>query len=308
MQETKTQPAETADYISLSAVKNAFLDFFAFLFRGVDYIALSIRKNILVFLLCCLTGLALGYSFYLVRPSRYYTSEMIVNHNELYKKDYFEIINNLNSLILSSDYNSLSKKLNLNRETVEKIEGLAAVKINGETLERDTSTKMGLPFKIRVQLKSFVETDQVQQAVIDYLNNSPYLKRKKDGLKKIYGDRLAYIESELRKLDTLKSTYNAALASSKMSATFYNNAMNPADLYDQSLKLANQKEALLKWLNIESESVTLIDGLKTPVLVESLSLRAILITGFMCGIALGVLMCILVAVTKEVQAHRRTRL
>jgi hypothetical protein len=82
--------------------------------------------------------------------------------------------------------------------------------------------------------------------------------------------------------------------------------MNPADLYVQSNELANQKERILKWLNNESEAIVLIDGLKRPALSGSFPLKVILPLGLACGLFLGFVMCVLAAITKEVQGRLST--
>jgi hypothetical protein len=68
--EIKPQPSDTGDYISLSTVRNAFLDFSGFLFGGLEFIVLSIRKSLLVFIICCLIGVAVGYLYYRLTNSR----------------------------------------------------------------------------------------------------------------------------------------------------------------------------------------------------------------------------------------------
>jgi hypothetical protein len=302
-EETKAHDKQAEDYISLSIIKNAILDFLGFLFRGIELISLSLRRNLFLFFFCCLLGMASGYVFYSLQP-KFYTSQMTVYYNDLTRKDYSEIISNLNTLAASQAYQDLEKELHVSTEVVNNIKGLQALKINGETLDRDTSSKTGQPFKIQFKLDRIAETEPLQNALLNYLNNNPYLKLIKEGQKKVYQEKLAFIEKEQQKLDSLKSLYNNAIASSKMSATFYNNAMNPADLYVQSNSLANQKEFIVKWLNNESNAVLLIDGLKRPVSANTFSLKALLMVGLICGIALGVLACILAAITKEVQRRR----
>jgi len=301
--EIKTQPSDNGDYISLSTVRNAFLDFSGFLFGGLEFIVSSIRKSLLVFFICCLLGIAVGYLYYRFTPG-YYTSEMIVTHNDLSKKEYYEIISNLNSLALAQSYIDLERELGLGAETTKKIKSLEALKMNGETLAKDTSTKIGQPFKIQIKFSEKIETAQLQNSIINYLNNNPYFKLTKEGQKKIFQGKLAFIEREQQKLDSLKSLYNVALASSKMSQSFYNNAMNPADIYVQSNNLANQKDAILRWLNNESKAIVLIDGLKTPVYIEKLPRKFVLAAGLGGGIVLGFFISFMTAIGRQVQARR----
>jgi hypothetical protein len=301
--EIKTQPSDTGDHISLSTVRNAFLDFSSFLFGGLEFIVSSIRKSLLIFFLCCLIGVAVGYLYYRLSP-KYYTSEMILNHNDLSRKDYYEIINNLNSLVLTQSYSDLEKELGLKEEITKKIRSLEVLKMNGETLAKDTSTKIGQPFKIQIRFSDKIETSQLQNSIINYLNNNPYLKLTKEGQKKIFEGKLAFIEREQEKLDSLKSLYNVALASSKMSQTFYNNAMNPADIYVQSNSLANQKDAILRWLNNEAKAIVLIDGLKTPAYIEKLPRKFVLAAGLGGGIVLGFFISFMTAIGRQIQARR----
>jgi hypothetical protein len=224
---------------------------------------------------------------------------MIVYHNEFTRKDYYEIVNNLNNLITSQSYADLEKELHLDKGTGENIKGMEVLKINGETLEKDTSTKAKQLFKIRVRLRQFIETDQLSQSILSYLNNNPYLRRTRGGQKKINQEKLVFIQKEQQRLDSLKSFYNTALASSKMPSTFYNNAMNPADIYVQSNRLANQKDSIERWLNTESDAVLLIDGMKKPVLKQKFSINIILVIGLGVGVLLGILICILMAIRRE---------
>jgi hypothetical protein len=76
----------------------------------------------------------------------------------------------------------------------------------------------------------------------------------------------------LEKLDSLKTEYNRFLATSKISATFYNNAFDPADIYDQSTQLANQRDNLMRWLTIDQDAVSIVDGFKPVQSPKSISL------------------------------------
>jgi hypothetical protein len=86
-----------------------------------------------------------------------------------------------------------------------------------------------------------------------------------------------------------------------MPATFYNNAMNPAELYNQSINLANEKETILKWLNNKSQAIMLIDGLKKPVFSDRVSLKIWLIIGLLSGAILGMIVASLMLIRKTYQ-------
>lgn len=287
-----TQPSD--DYISLGSIKKIFLDAAGFTFRLFEFFISSIQRNLLVFIACCLIGIGAGYIYYWQTP-RYFQSEMIVRHNDLNRKAYYEIIRNLNDLLASQSYSNFSTELKLEKNDANKITSLEAIGINNDVLSADTSTKVGEPFKIIAKTSDNTSFYLLQKALLSYLNNNPYLKLTKEGQKRIYLEKLTFIERELQKLDSLKENYNVALASQRMPTTFYNNALNPAELYAHSFNLATERESILKWLNNEAEAVLLIDGFKSPANPKSASLALSLSVGLALGIVIGIITALLMA-------------
>ena len=284
----------TDDYISIRSFKNIFLEVFEFVFRAVRFIVLSLHRKLFLFLLCCFAGLTAGYIYYWQYP-RYFKTEMIVQHNDLNRKTYYEIIKNLNDLLVSQSYSNFASQLRIKDDLVKGIGYVEAVSITNEPLLSDTSTKMNLPFKIQIKTKDNSSLPALQNALLVYLNSNPYLKLVREGQKKIYADKLKFIEQEQVRLDSLKMNYNIALTSMRMPTTFYNNALDPADLYVHSLDLANEKEDILKWLNDRSESILLIDGFKIPANPQAASLTLSLLIGLSLGFVTGVIVALLAA-------------
>jgi hypothetical protein len=287
------------DFISLATIKRAVSDFFRVLFKVIDYIAGSVRSNIIMFLVCCLLCISLSYLIYKIRP-KYYSTEMIVIQNELTKKDYSEIIKNLNNLVAHRSFKDLAVILKTSEPTVNKIESIEAFDINNESLEKDTSTKIGQPFKIQFKFKEIVNTDTIQSIILNYLNNNSYASRLIRGEKEIMNQKLEFINNQLQKLDSLKTIYNSVLSTSRMPSTFYNNAMDPADVYNQSFIMANEKENILKWLNNKSQAVMVVDNLKTPILENKGSLKLWLAIGLLAGILLGIILSLLFSIRRSV--------
>jgi hypothetical protein len=287
------------DFISLATIKRAVSDFFRVLFKVIDYIAGSVRSNIIMFLVCCLLCISLSYLIYKIRP-KYYSTEMIVIQNELTKKDYSEIIKNLNNLVAHRSFKDLAVILKTSEPTVNKIESIEAFDINNESLEKDTSTKIGQPFKIQFKFKEIVNTDTIQSIILNYLNNNSYASRIIRGEKEIMNQKLEFINNQLQKLDSLKTIYNSVLSTSRMPSTFYNNAMDPADVYNQSFIMANEKENILKWLNNKSQAVMVVDNLKTPILENKGSLKLWLAIGLLAGILLGIILSLLFSIRRSV--------
>lgn len=296
----ESKELSTDDFITLSSIKKVILDLLRLVFNFFDFLLKALKTFFLWFLLCCFLGIGISYLIYKLKP-KYYESEMIVYNNELSKKDYNEIIKNLNNLLITRSYNDLSALLKLNPDKLNKIENFQAVSIINENLDKDTSTKVGQPFKIIIKFKDETNVDSLQSSIIEYLNSNPYLSKIREGQTKILTDKLDFINNQLQKLDSAQRIYNRVMLNSKMPATFYNNAMNPADLYNQSINLANEKETILKWLNNKSQAVMLIDGLKKPVYSDRISLKIWLIIGALFGAILGMIVAALMLIRKTYQ-------
>jgi|SRR5687768_7887535 len=287
------------DYISVGSIKNIVLDFFRFLFRAVDFILISIQRRLGLFLFCCFIGIVGGYLYYWQNPP-YYKTEMIIQSNDLTRKAYHEIVNNLNYLITTQSYAALSSQLKIAPEVSKDVLSIEAVAINNATLQTDTSTKIGQPFKIQMKAANISSIPVLENAIIKYINNIPYLRLIKDGEKKIYAEKLQFISYEQKKLDSLISDYHIAVTELKMPTTFYNNAIDPASLYQHALKLDSVREKTQRWLNSEPEAILLIDGFKSPANPQSISLLVSLLTGLAIGVLLGILLVLLAFLKKAI--------
>lgn len=290
---------QSDDYISISKLKEIFLDTFRFVFRVFDFLILSIHRSLSIFIFSCFIGLLAGYLYYWQSP-RYFSTEMIVQSNDLSRKAYHEIIGNLNNLVATQSYSGFASLLKIEEPVSRQVLHIEALSINNETLAKDTVTKIGLPFKIALKTSNNSQIPVLQKGILYYLNNNSYLRLTKDGQKRIYLERLQFIEKEQRKLDSLKENYNLTLSAMKATPSFYNNALNPADIYVHSYNLAKERENTLRWLNNESQAVLVIDGFKSPVTPQSTSWGIPLLIGLSAGVLLGILLSLLSGIKKAV--------
>jgi hypothetical protein len=270
---------QSEDYITVSGFKKGIKDFLRHFFGFLSFIGFVIIKRWYIIIIGLLCGLLLGFIYYISKPTVYKVS-MVVEFNELTKITYAEMLDQLNELGSPGRSEGLSNVLKVPQSIAGKVLFIDSRNMNNEPLKSDTSTRGEGLFKIIVGLKDNFLSDTLQDGIVNYLNNSSYLKKIKEEQKKIYQQKIIFIDGELRKLDSLKSAYNKFLAGPGKSATFYNNAFNPADLYVQTVGLANQKDATLRWLALNSSAINIIDGFKTSGSPQSISLRrALLILG-----------------------------
>lgn len=251
------------DQIYIPGIKNIIKQILALFFWAFSFFALVVNKNKLLLLCGLLIGLISGYLYYITKPS-FYKASMVVVYSELTKRTYAEILDQLDKLTTPGSRQRLAEELKLPVELAGNILSIDARNFNNIPLREDTSSKIKQPFKIIVELKSNSASDSLQSAIINYLNNSPYIKRLKQEQNKSYVEKISFIERELSKLDSLKDEYTRFLASSRISATFYNNAFNPTDIYVHSNNLVNQRESLRNLLNIDGTAISVVDGFKVP--------------------------------------------
>jgi len=279
---------QSEDYITISGFKKGIKDLLRYFFRFLAYTQFVIIKSWYFIIIGLFCGLLLGYVYYMSRPKVYKVS-MVVQFNELTKKTYAEMLDQLNNLVPSGSGERLSTVLKIPQNIAGKVLFITSQNMNNESLDSDTSTKVGQPFKIIVGLRDHFLSDTLQNAIVNYFNNSSYLKKVKEEQKKIYQEKIIFIDGELRKLDSLKLAYNKFLATPNISATFYNNAFNPADLYAQSVILSSQKETVLRWLALNTSAIYVIDGFKTTGSPQSMSLEGALLIAGSAGLLIGFL-------------------
>jgi hypothetical protein len=192
-------------------------------------------------------------------------------------------------------------ELGISGDLADHIKYIESTDMNGLTLKNDTSGKVNQPFKVMVGLSDRIATDSIETAILHYLNNRPYLRKLTAAETKNAIERLEYIANDLKRLDTLKSEFNKFLASSKISATIYNNAINPADIYTFSSNLVSQKEQTQKYLAVDHEPVQLIDGFKFMRSPESTKFVFTTFIAALSGLFIGLLISLLIETEKKVK-------
>lgn len=293
---------QTSDYISIATVKKSVSETLRLGYRSADFTYFALKKYLWLILFCMALGLGMAYLFSRLKP-QYYETEMVLQPNDLPRRAYAEVIYNLNSLITSHSYNGLASELRLQSDEVVALNSLEALSLSDESLAKDTSSRPGLPMKIKVRLRNNDLIPKLQTALLAYLNNISYVKQMRETQKMVFRQKLEFIELEQRRLDSLKENYNRSLASLRLPSTFYNNGLDPADIYKHSLDLASQKQSLVRWLNVDANGIMLIDGLKRPEHPQSLPAWIILLVGVLGGMGLGFLLAMLRALKNWVEKN-----
>src|SRR5450432_740567 len=277
---------KSEDYIHLPPLKKICIQFLRFIFLLVDEVLEVFWK----FKFLIIVGFIIGsiFGFYLhSSSSNYYEVSMIAESSSLQKRTVSEMVNSLNDLIKTNSYNKLSSELKISEQDTRQINFIGMTTLNNDPIDNnDTSTKFFQPFKLVAHLTKTELTDTFQNALLNYFNNKTNIKRLKEDQIIFYNEKLLFIEKELAKLDSLKTEYTRFLASSKISATFYNNAFDPSTIYIQSDKLITEKELVRTWLSTSAQAILVIDEFKQQATPQSASIKKSLLYGALIGLAI----------------------
>ncbi|HLI91958.1 MAG TPA: hypothetical protein VKU83_00020 [Puia sp.] len=272
------------DYISLDHIKAFFYSFVKGLFSVVDSASGLIVKYWMLFLVLVVMGTGVGY---LLKSVVTYNSQlfMLVKFNDLDPSVYLGMINSVNDQAKSKAYARLATELGLKQEDAQQITEVSLDKPGKETWSPEDSSASRTPFMIKITLRSITAADAVQSAIMAYFNENAYIKSLKEGQLAYYQDELVFINSELRKLDSLKSEYNRSLTAGK-NPTIYYNAFNPADIYGRSATLMDRKENLANWFATQEHAASLISGIKQEKVAAKRSF-ILVVWGFLAGVLLS---------------------
>ncbi|HXD77365.1 MAG TPA: hypothetical protein VN616_06135 [Puia sp.] len=287
--------SDAADQMNLSALKYLGISLLVGFFRFLGFSGYVMRRRRFFLLACCIVGLGLGLFYYYVAQLKVYQASMVVASNYLTNKDFGGVMNGLSFLAKTRSADKLSADLHLPRSITSNILSIEAGNMEGIALQSDTSNKIGQPFQINFLIASRNDiTDSLEAAMIEYLNDLPYLHALATTQKISDSLRLTQLQRDLAELDSLKVSYNRFLGSSRASATVYSDAVNPAEIYEQTGELLDDLRDTRRRLDVDNSAVAVIDHIKIADTTKSKSLPillAILVPGFfLAGLLLGLLM------------------
>lgn len=245
----------------------------------------------IVLILFTIAGIATGIFYFQLRPLSYKLT-MIVKPTELNGKIFGQMLNNLDNLARSGSFDELAKNLNVSVDISQKISGISGQTLNDVDLVKDTTRDYVKPFIIQLIVMDNGIAEPMQQALINYFNNNRYLNKLKNDRAQLFANKLAFIDSELRKLDSLKEGYNDLLTQSKTPSIYYNNAMDPAKAYEVSANYYDQKHMMQEWLRQNKEVLVQVDGFKPSIVPNSTSMVRFVILYAVAFFLIGCLLMI----------------
>jgi hypothetical protein len=291
------------DYIDLPPIKKIILQFLRFIFSIADLVVGVIKKYKLFLLAGLIAGMIGGFFYYKSKPA-YFEVSMIAESSALRLKPIQEMIRSLNELIGSQSHRTLAAELGISEQQARQISYIELTGLQKDALDNDTSTKFNQPFKISAQIHNTDLTDTFQKAIVNYLDNKPLIKKNRDTQVRFYIEKLAFLDNQLAKMDTLETTYNHFLAASKITSNYFSNDADASNFYKQALLLMDEKGMTLNWLSLNSKPIQVIDEFKSPSLPQSYSRSKSLAIGALIGIGICFLLSLYLELDRKARNYK----
>lgn len=287
------------DQINFVGLKNFVYAFLQEFFKFVEFTQLVVRRKLIYIIIGAVLGVLVGLYYY-YNKSQVYKASMTVIFNRLNPRTYGAVIENLNTLLATGAHNKFAEELQIPASVADGIILIDGQNMNNRPLSTDTTNKSFQLFKINLVTGSEVQIDTLQKALLNYFSNLPYLKNMSAVERQYLQVRLSIVDKDLAKIDTLKTEVNRFLAASKVSSSVFNNAINPAEIYEQTIALIREREYAYKLLYVENDPVSLVDGFKLVKAAKSRPLEDLLLIIGSIGLFTGFLFGLLLETKKQV--------
>lgn len=160
-----------------------------------------VKKYFFSFLLFGIVGSLVATGIWFVKP-KIYKAEMTVSYVHYEKKIYADMLQKLDMLVESKSYHSLSQLLGLPEEMVDKLRGIKGYNIRKEDLVEDLSTEK-IPFYIVVEVIDISILDELQPAIVQYLDGTEFIQDRLSYMEQKSEDELDFLEHRLAIVDSL---------------------------------------------------------------------------------------------------------
>jgi hypothetical protein len=316
------KPSVTSDEIDLGQVITKIGDFFISIGIGLLRILAIVRstpiRNKPLFIGLVVLGGGLGYSYSTFLKRKFYESSMILSSEYTNLRIMDNSIEKLNLLAGEASHKGLASELHISDTLASVIlkfevkpfiaenelieiellkEQLKNLQINSKNqavvdqVIRRIEVENRHAFEFTVRTYSPTVIKPLQGALVNYLRNNDYIKKRMEIARTNLGLRKLKLVGESKKLDSLKKVIYANYESmaDKQSRQGSNNVIlsdksmtNPLDVYNQDLSINDQILSINRTLFIEPD-FELIDGFTAFNEPASASKSKIIVAGMLIG-------------------------
>jgi hypothetical protein len=203
---------------------------------------------------------------------------MVVNSSLLTSANTASLLETLDILIKEGNHKELSKKLGFSLNASKSLNEIKVVSI-----EDEDAPELVYIYQIQVKVENNQILDSLQAGIINYLEKSPYVKRRIDIKKQNILALIDRIQNEMVELDSLKDMVNNNLVSRSQNSNIL--IMEPVNVYREAITLY-QKELELQRDLVLVDNIQILEDF--TVFLKPVSPKLSLIFyGFFGGLLLG---------------------
>lgn len=243
-----------------------------------------IRRNILWMLLFGILGAVVGGVYWYLRP-RHYQAEMTVSYVHYEKKIYADMLQKINVLASTGDYEEMASLLDLPEETVRKVKAVAGYNIRNEDLTNDLSTEK-IPFYIKVNVEDLGVLPALEPALVHYLNNTQFIQDRLDYMLEKSRQDLVFLERRLKVVDSLSSILIIRKEGMNDEKT-----ITRMELLQEALTLHDRIQQVKGSMKF-NQNIEVLDGFVPSDRPAGRGLKYFLFLGFLAGVAVWFLVLI----------------
>jgi len=269
-------------------------------YEEIDLIDLIIKiykffkKRYLLILLCIVVSAVLGVlsNFLFFKPR--YQSTMIISSRSMTTSEVAGIISTLDDFAYEENTEELAKLLNIPEKLAKKIVKVEAVP-NREfqkNVEKDFRKDSTIAIKLEVTERN--EWKTYEKAILDYLENTPHIKKKTLLYKESQERLLQQVRKEIKHLDSLKKIIEAGGTSK--SQFIVNSGIISSEIVNLSHKENEIKMAL--FFADEFQIVKSFDNFKKP---KRFSYKGTLVASSVAGFIIGIVVSLIIELNKIIR-------
>jgi hypothetical protein len=212
------------------------------LYRILSYPFVLLASNFKTVIAFILAAIILSISLKYTLPKTY-KSSFVIKPSDIYDKLYLKVLGDIPALLKQRDYAALSNILDVSPNIANTISGITFLNSTYKIGVDSTNST-----EVTIETTDFKQFIPIQNAIIGYLENSPYYLKISNLQKKQNELEMAQIEKELAQLDSLKKLQ--LLHAGKMTfvnanATLLNEVVDPTTLYKTSVTRYERKLQLI---------------------------------------------------------------
>ena len=215
--------------------------------RFLHSVIVNIRKNIVLFIICLLTGI-LPLVIKNVADSNEYKASFTVAYDELFRKIYGDRLEKINTLVGLKQTKVLSNLLKVDEKTTNALKSVEGKNILGEDLSKDLNTDH-IPFVVELVVDDSSQIVPLQNSIVKFLETGNDFMAARKNVKLLENkEELEYINRQLGIIDTAYKTGNVNddIAPVKTEASSGTANKTPGSLIEFSFDLYKRKQELLR--------------------------------------------------------------